>query len=297
MAAGGPRPLLAVVDLTARGLMRYAASLALQERFAELRRAGAAPDTLLLVQHEPVYTIGKRGSLADFRGGVEVRRLLVNAEFGAGWGAATQPNFHTLPIKPPTPHQAARASGASIATIPRGGETTYHGPGQLVAYPVLALRGWGLGARAYVEGLEDAMAAVAGAYGVAAHGRVPGRTGVWVGERKLGAVGVRISQGVSSHGLALNVDTDLAAFAAIVPCGAPDKSVTTLAAEVRADGPLGLSRPAALLTDALVRALDRHSSRRSSSVDEVGSCGSDQLQAHSLEQLLGRDFDYDQLYL
>jgi lipoate-protein ligase B len=73
-AGGGPRPLLAVVDLTARGLMRYAASLALQERLAELRRAGAAPDTLLLVQHAPAYTIGKRGSLADFRGGVEVRQ-------------------------------------------------------------------------------------------------------------------------------------------------------------------------------------------------------------------------------
>jgi len=91
-------------------------------------------------------------------------------------------------------------------TIPRGGETTYHGPGQLVVYPILNLRGFGLGARSYVEALEDSMVAVAGAYGVAARGRVPGRTGVWVGERKLGAVGVRISHGVTSHGLALNVD-------------------------------------------------------------------------------------------
>ena len=140
-------------------------------------------------------------------------------------------------------------------SIPRGGETTFHGPGQLVAYPILALRPLGIGARAYVEALEDSMVAVAGAYGVAAHGRVPGRTGVWVGERKLGAVGVRISGGVTTHGLALNVDTDLSAFDAIVPCGAPDKSVTSLAAEVRSPEPLGLARPSALLVCALASML------------------------------------------
>jgi lipoate-protein ligase B len=93
-----------------------------------------------------------------------------------------------------------------------------HGMLTDVAYTILALRGWGLaGARAYVEGLEDEVAAVAGPYGVAARGCGPGPTGVWVGKCKLGAVGVRISQGVSGHGLALNVDTDLAVFAVIVP--------------------------------------------------------------------------------
>lgn len=214
------RPVLAVVDLTS-SLVQYAASLHLQERLAELRRQGAVPDTLLLVQHVPVYTIGKRGSLSDFRNGVE----------------------------------AVKSRGADVASVPRGGETTYHGPGQLVAYPILGLRGLGLGARAYVEALEDAVVSAAGAYGVSARGRVPGRTGVWVGERKLGAVGVRISHGTTSHGLALNVDTDLSAFDEIVPCGAPDKRATSLAAELHLGRPLGLAAPRALLTDALVRGL------------------------------------------
>ncbi|KAI8462633.1 MAG: hypothetical protein J3K34DRAFT_447355 [Monoraphidium minutum] len=231
---GGGRPVLAVADLTAR-LLPYAAGLRLQEALGELRRAGAAPDTLLLVQHEPVYTIGKRGSLDDFRGGVE----------------------------------AATARGATIVPVPRGGETTYHGPGQLVAYPVVGLRGLGLGARAYVEALEDAMIGVAGAYGVAARGRVPGATGVWVGDRKLGAVGVRISRGVTSHGAALNVDTDLAAFSAIVPCGAPDAAATSLAAEARPPEPLGLAAPGALLAEALARGLRCGGLRRAGPLAEL----------------------------
>jgi lipoyl(octanoyl) transferase len=167
--------------------------------------------------------------------------------------------------------------GAAVAHVPRGGETTYHGPGQLVAYPVLALRGLGLGARAYVEALEDAVIAVAGAWGVPARGRVPGRTGVWVGERKLGAVGVRISRGATTHGLALNVDTDLSAFAAIVPCGAPDRAATSLAAEVRAAAPLGLAAPAAQLTEALARTL------RCGGVERVAGLG-------GLSPLLAEEF-------
>jgi lipoate-protein ligase B len=345
------RPVLAVVDLTPR-LLGYAAGLRLQERLAELRRAGAVPDTLLLVQvgargvapavargrrrgeargagakagapgrgaaarlpapsggrppasaarpaadaaalpvipcppccrrrqHAPVYTVGKRGSLADFRDGVEVQlglrgeppqagtragslhpvRLVCAVAALARWRAPLCGTPSPAPPctpgpAPPCTAQAVAARGVEVATIPRGGETTYHGPGQLVAYPIVALRGLGLGARAYVEGLEDAMVAAAGAYGVSARGRVPGRTGVWVGERKLGAVGVRISHGVTSHGLALNVDTDLAAFDTIVPCGAPDKAATSLAAEVLAPRPLGLQRPGAIVAGALERLL------------------------------------------
>lgn len=121
-----------------------------------------------------------------------------------------------------------------IETIPRGGETTYHGPGQLVAYPIVDLRNRSLGARAYVEGLEDALVATVGAFGVQARGRVPGRTGVWVGSRKVAAIGVKISQGVTSHGIALNVDLDLEPFKWIVPCGVPDDDVvTSLARELR----------------------------------------------------------------
>ncbi|PRW44247.1 Octanoyltransferase [Chlorella sorokiniana] len=159
-----------------------------------MRRRDEIPDTLLQLEHSPVYTIGKRGSAADFR----------------------------------TAADALAAHGAEIVTIPRGGETTYHGPGQLVVYPIVSLRLLGVGARAYVEGLEDVLVRTLGRYGIAARGRVPGKTGVWVGERKIGAIGVRISQGVTSHGVALNVSTDLSAFQHIVPCGTPDKEVTSI---------------------------------------------------------------------
>jgi lipoyl(octanoyl) transferase len=123
--------------------------------------------------------------------------------------------------------QTLAALGASVHYTERGGDVTFHGPGQLVIYPVLSLRQLGCGARAYVEGLEDVMCAVAARHGVLAAGRLPGAPGVWVGTgdaaRKLGAVGVRISGGVTTHGAALNVATNLACFAHIVPCGIADK--------------------------------------------------------------------------
>ena len=125
--------------------------------------------------------------------------------------------------------QELAAVGASVEHTLRGGDVTFHGPGQLVAYPVVNLRRLACGARAFVEGLEDVMAAVAVAHGVTATGRVTGAPGVWVdaegpAPRKLGAVGVRISGGVSTHGCALNVCTDLSWFSRIVPCGIPDKA-------------------------------------------------------------------------
>ncbi|KAL4428172.1 hypothetical protein ABPG75_002261 [Micractinium tetrahymenae] len=172
----------------------YAPILRLQELLFEQRRRGLIPDTLLQLEHSHVFTMGKRGRPDDFH--TEAAALL--------------------------------ASGAEVASSPRGGETTYHGPGQLVLYPILSLRELGLGARAYVEGLEDVMVASLGRYGIAARGRVPGRTGVWVGERKIGAIGVRISQGTTCHGIALNVSPDLRYFGHIVPCGTPDKEVTSV---------------------------------------------------------------------
>lgn len=130
------------------------------------------------------------------------------------------------------------ASGVEVHRTTRGGDVTYHGPGQLVAYPVVALRGVGVGARAYVEGLEDVMIAAAASFGVQARGRVPAMAGVWVGERKLGAVGVRVGGGVSTHGMALNVDPSLERFEDIVPCGLRGRGVTSLARE-REEGGLG----------------------------------------------------------
>lgn len=195
------RGCLRVISLTS-DFLRYAPSVQLQERLVAERKAGTAPDTVLLVQHHPVFTVGKRGTDQDF---------LTSKE------------------------ELARL-GIDVVAVPRGGETTYHGPGQLVGYPILDLRQLGLGARAFVEGLEDAMVQTVGCFGIQARGRVPGKTGVWVGERKIGAVGVRITHGISSHGIALNVTTDLRAYQHIVPCGTPDKEMTSVLQELQRPG-------------------------------------------------------------
>ncbi|KAG1672804.1 hypothetical protein FOA52_002792 [Chlamydomonas sp. UWO 241] len=198
--AGGGGRLLRVLNLGWSQLVPYAAGLQLQEALYGARRAGGAPDTLVLLQHSPVYTIGKRGRDSDFR----------------------------------VPVEELRARGIEIHHAPRGGEVTFHGPRQLVAYPVVDVRDAKLGARAFVEALEDSIVDTVAAFGISARGRVAGATGVWVGERKIAAIGVKLSHGVSSHGLALNVDTDLSAFGDIIPCGIADKDVTSIAAELAA---------------------------------------------------------------
>lgn len=129
---------------------------------------------------------------------------------------------------------ALAALGAEVHRTERGGDITFHGPGQLVLYPLLQLRQLGCGARAYVEGLEDVLQAVAARHGVTARGRLEGAPGLWVDEkRKLAAVGVRISQGVTSHGAALNVCTSLDWFKHIVPCGLTDKARCPTAAPLQ----------------------------------------------------------------
>ena len=142
-----------------------------------------------------------------------------------------------------------KAIGAEVRKTNRGGDVTYHGPGQTVAYPLLSLRllrdanGKTLGARRYVETLEDAMLDVCHSFGVRdAYGRVPLKTGVWVGEKKIGAVGVQIRQGVTTHGLAFNRDPDLSFFIHIVSCGLPDAKPTSLADEVARPGGSGVGR-------------------------------------------------------
>ncbi|CAL5223299.1 g5790 [Coccomyxa viridis] len=179
----------------------YQAALRTQENIASLVGHQGVPDTLLLLQHQPIYTVGKRGTEADFK--------------------VSKEELH----------------GAEVETVPRGGETTFHGPGQLVCYPIVNLRRLKLGARAYVEGLEDTVIATLGQYGVEARGRVPGRTGVWVRERKIAAIGVQITHGVTRHGAALNVSTDLSYFDSIVPCGISDKEVTSLRRELQEGAP------------------------------------------------------------
>lgn len=179
--------------------MGYQQALQLQTQTAQEVRSGAAPNSLISLQHPPVYTIGKRETSHNFKVPIEV----LESEYGA-----------------------------EVYRVRRGGEVTFHGPGQAVLYPILNLRGLGLGPRRYVEGLEDVMVQTCALYGVAAHGRRVKETGVWVEDRKIGAIGVQISEGVTMHGLALNVNTDLEFFEHIVPCGLEGKSVTSLQNEL-----------------------------------------------------------------
>ena len=162
--------------------------------------AGLLPDHLILLEHPHVYTIGRRGSEADI--------------------LASRDELERL--------------GAEVHHIDRGGQATYHGPGQLVAYPIVDLRRWGWGPLEYVRRFEEAVAATLGEFGIPAH-RARRPTGVWVRESKIAAIGVRISRGVTMHGLALNVHTDRSYFDHIVPCGMPDAGITTMASELSID--------------------------------------------------------------
>jgi lipoyl(octanoyl) transferase len=194
-------PLLAahggVLTVERLGTVAYRPTWELQDELAEQRRTRRIGDRLLLLEHFPVYTLG--------RGGDEANLLASPARL--------------------------RELGAELVRIDRGGDITFHGPGQLVAYPIVELRD-PLDLRRYVRILESAIIATAARFGVTA-GRVEGHAGVWVeGERKLAAIGVRVRRGVTTHGLALNVNTDLRWFGEMVPCGLADKEVTSLAREL-----------------------------------------------------------------
>ena len=181
------------------GLLDYGAAIDLQHRLVEDRRAGRIGDTLLLLEHPPVITLG-----AKTRG----RRDHLVA----------------------TPDQLAEA-GVAVYETGRGGDITYHGPGQLVGYPIFDLRPDRCDVHRYVRDLEDVLIRAVATLGVAA-GRVPGLTGAWAGptgrEEKIGAIGVRISRWITSHGFALNVSADLEPFTWIVPCGIADRGVTSV---------------------------------------------------------------------
>jgi lipoyl(octanoyl) transferase len=171
----------------------------LQRHIAAERAAGVAPDTLLLLEHAPVYTAGPRAPMEHVVGEL----------------------------------------GAPLVQTDRGGQVTYHGPGQLVGYPIIDLAAKGLGPRAYVRGLEAALAEALAEFGAAAHTE-DGLTGVWTARGKIAAIGVKISRGVSLHGFALNVTTNLAAYAPIVPCGILDRPVTTMTQVLRDVGAMAV---------------------------------------------------------
>jgi lipoyl(octanoyl) transferase len=189
------------LDVKRLGLVDYASALALQQTLVEQRKRGEIPDQLLLLEHPHVITLG-----------VKTRHDL----------------SHVLE----TP-EALAAEGVALFESGRGGDVTYHGPGQLVGYPILDLNPDRRDVHRYVRDLEQVLIDTVAVFGIDA-GRVSGLTGIWVGpegrEEKLAAIGVRISRWVTSHGFALNVTTDLSGFDLIVPCGITDRGVTSLSA-------------------------------------------------------------------
>lgn len=173
-----------------------------KELVAALKSTPNHKDKLLLVEHPPTYTFGKS---ADHN------NLLVNDEF-------------------------LKSIGAKAFEIERGGDITYHGPGQLVGYPILNLKRMGIGVRQYVHQLEESIIKTVAHYGVLAY-RIDGQVGLWVDQevgppKKIAAIGIKVSQGITMHGFALNVNTDLNYFNHIVPCGITDKGVTSIQLEL-----------------------------------------------------------------
>lgn len=204
--------LLSLVHL---GRVDYLEALEIQQRLVSLRKQQRIGDVLLLLEHPPVLTLGRNAHRAN---------VLVGDE------------------------ELARR-GIAIHEVNRGGDVTYHGPGQIVGYPILDLRGDfpgkrgpHLGAVEYVRALEETLIRTCAEYNVLTQ-RIPGRTGVWtipgdsIPAKKIAAIGVHISQGVTSHGFAWNITTDLRDFQLIVPCGIADAAVTSLEQEIGQDSP------------------------------------------------------------
>lgn len=182
--------LLSTTDL---GRTEYTATWELQAQLLELRVGGHIGDTLLLTEHDPVYTIGKTGT-----------------------------DDHLLAAD-----DELQARGVSVVHNDRGGDITFHGPGQLVGYPILDLSLYGRDLHRYLRDLEEVVIRTLSRFGVDA-GRSPGYTGVWVGDEKICAIGVKTSRWVTMHGFALNVNTDLSFFDRIIPCGIFEKGVTSM---------------------------------------------------------------------
>jgi len=179
------------------GRIGYADGVERQKALVQARQAGEIDDTLLLVEHPPVITLGVK----------------------------TRGNFANIRVDGP----ALAAQGVEVHDTGRGGDVTFHGPGQLVGYPIIDLKPDRQDVHRYVRDLEEVLIRTAADFGLEA-GRIKGYSGAWVGDRKLAAIGVRIARWVTSHGFALNVTTDLAGFDLIVPCGITDRGVTSLSA-------------------------------------------------------------------
>ncbi len=179
--------------LVKTGILDYQKAWDLQRALHRKRLAREIPDTLILTQHPHTYTLGKSG---------HENHLLVD-------------------------ETALKREGVGVFRIDRGGDITYHGPGQIVGYPILDLRNHYLDVHRFLRDLEEVLIRVLADHGLEA-GRVPGLTGVWVNGAKVAAIGVKVSRWVTMHGFAFNVDPDLRYFGRIVPCGIPDKPVTSV---------------------------------------------------------------------
>jgi lipoyl(octanoyl) transferase len=189
------------------GAVPYRDALAIQEHIRALRQADELPDTLLLLEHPPVYTRGRRSGAEDL-------------PFGE--------HFY-------------RAKGIDVVATDRGGKLTYHGPGQLVGYPIMRFDD----VHRFLRTMEDAIVAALAEEGVRARSRHEegiDYTGVWVQDRKIASIGVHVSRGVSTHGFAVNVDNDLEPFSWVLACGLPDVTMTSLARELAPERSTGLAR-------------------------------------------------------
>jgi lipoyl(octanoyl) transferase len=188
------------------GLVPYSDGVAIQETLRERRIARELPDLLLLLEHPPVYTRGRRSGAQDL----------------------------------PLPEDFYRAKGIDVASTDRGGKLTYHGPGQLVGYPIVGVDDVG----AHLRTIEDAIVAALGEFAIGARSRHDegiDYTGVWVDDRKIASIGVHVSRGVATHGFAVNVDNDLQPFSWVVACGLPDVQMTSVAAERGASSAAGVA--------------------------------------------------------
>mgnify|MGYP005838408583 CR=1 FL=1 len=195
-----PKRCLHLLDL---GIQPYGAVHEIQLALVDKRQSDEIGDVLILVEHTPVITLGRRGN---------EKNILASAELLA-------------------------REGIAVHRVERGGDVTYHGPGQLVGYPILKLTEYGLGPSDYMHRLEDVIAATLSDYGIGSHRREK-IIGVWVGENKIAALGVRIRRGVSFHGFALNVAPNMRHWEYIIPCGIRDGGVTSLAQELGSAPPM-----------------------------------------------------------
>jgi lipoyl(octanoyl) transferase len=191
------------------GVVSYSDGLSLQERAVERVRSGEAAEQLLLLEHPHVFTLGR---------GADSSNILADEQ---------QLDIHSVEV-----HETGR-----------GGDVTYHGPGQLVGYPIINLKPDRCDVHRYVRDIEEVLIRTIAEFGIKGT-RIPGLTGVWVGNEKIAAIGVRIARWITSHGFALNVNTDLSYFKMIVPCGITDKGVTSLTRVL--DKPLDLQQVASL---------------------------------------------------